>query len=216
MKRIRRREGFSLIAVLIVSFCSMLMLGAVMGFNETFSGASRATRASDEAYNTLEREVERAKGALKMEMTSRPDRLRRANPTGGINSLSDLRVKLGGADFWKIEKNVKIGSRSGQLNVEIYDMLYDPALISSAVTDEERAEFPPAVQELNTSTPASGIPGAPGNPVPGGVTPGSPPGPPGASSAGVYLIRASITWSDAGERDRRIDVAVAQNANTLL
>lgn len=205
-----KRRGFSLIAVLIVTLCSMLMLGAVMGMSAVFSGASRTTMASDTVYNTLEREVERAKGALKMEMVQRKTPLRRADPDGDIDRLSDLRVTLNGSTFWTVNENVTVGSRSGRLNVEIYDMLYDTAKITAGIPSGERVDLPPAVLELNASGPANGAPSAPGAPVPGGGNGGNTP-----TSAGVYLIRASIKWDDAaaGESDRRIDVALTQNSN---
>ena len=66
--RLKRRKGSSLIVVLLVSLCGMFITGGVLSMFGIFSGAARRSVSSDMVYNFLEEEVEKAKGALKMEM----------------------------------------------------------------------------------------------------------------------------------------------------
>jgi hypothetical protein len=183
-----KKKGFSLIIVLMVTLCAMLLLGGALGLQEVFAGASVRSVASDQAYNVLEHEIEKAKGKLKMEMISRKEALRRAAPNGGISRLKDLLVVDGsGAVFLDMNSKVMVGGRMSDMSVRIYDMQYDPNQISaSAMPPEDVPLLPPAVRTLNLDKA-------------------------NALSAGVYLIRASLKVPK--EDERRIDVSITQNAN---
>lgn len=210
-----RRKGFSLIGVLIVSLCGVLIMGGVMGMHETFSGASRRSIRSDDVYNVLEREVERAKGSLKMAMILRKKAFRCADPetVTGLESLLALRpTDEGGGAFYDSVSSVKVGGKTGTLRVAIYDMLYEPDALD-AIPDAERYEMPLAVTAINsTGGPGDDAPTDPDSSMNGGGGPGGDPS--SLESVGVYLIRASLTLPS--ESDRRIDVAVTQNANPTL
>jgi hypothetical protein len=190
--RIRgKQKGFSLIIVLMVTLCAMFLLGGALGLQGVFAGSSVRSVASDQAYNVLEHEIEKAKGKLKMEMISRKNALRRAAPNGAINSLKDLLVvDGGGAVFLDTDSKVMVGGRMSDMNIRIYDMLYDPKNISSsAMPPDDVPLLPPAVKDLNLDTSV-------------------------APSAGVYLIRASLKVPN--EDERRIDVSITQNANPSI
>jgi hypothetical protein len=67
------RAGFSLIAVLILSVTAMSLLAGMMYMFEAFAGSARVSVNEADVYNTLQSEIEMAKGVLKVEMEGMTD-----------------------------------------------------------------------------------------------------------------------------------------------
>ena len=204
--RLKSRKGFSLILVLLVSLCGMFIIGGVLSMFGIFAGAARRSVSSDMVYSFLEEEVEKAKGALKMEMGGRKLALRRQLNGSRPASLQDLEVlRDDGSPFWRVDDNsVRVAGKNGTLTVRVYDMQYDPADITS-IRAEDRPLLPPAITGMNASA-GGGDPDAEWEP---GKTSSALPGDP--LNTGVYLIRASIQMSH--EAARSVEAAVTQNAN---
>jgi hypothetical protein len=192
--------------VLLVSLCGMFITGGVLSMFGIFSGSARRSVSSDMVYNFLEEEVEKAKGALKMEMGGRKLALRRNLNGGHPASLKDLEVlRDDGSPFWSVDdSHILVAGKNGTLTVRVYDMQYDPADITS-IRAEDRHLLPPAIMGMNAS---AGEMDPDGYSEPGkaaSTLPGDP------LNTGVYLIRASIQMP--GEAARSVEVAVTQNAN---
>jgi hypothetical protein len=100
--------------------------------------------------------------------------------------------------FWRVDYSEKIGGKPGNVSVRIYDMQYS----TNSVTPSVLAALPPSVR-LKAAIAEAGESMEPGAPLSvGGGT---------SLNAGVYLIRATITF--ANEVTNKIDLAIVQNSN---
>ena len=199
----RKHRGFSLLIVIILSLVAMAFVGAALNLAGNSSGAGRTSVRSNDSYNILQSEIERARAALKAEMSSRKDAIKSGLPEkGAIDSPEDLEVLKDGAPFWRVDYSQKVGGAEGNVSVRIYDMRYSPDGVASAAL---AAELPPSVTLKSGGSEKSEV-----------LTPGtSDPGASGASSsAGVYLIRATIAF--ANKVTNKIEAAVIQNSNTKI
>ena len=198
----KRRKGFSLLTVLILGLISMAIVGAALGTVDRFSGAGRVTNHSGDVYNILQSEIERARATLKAEMLSRKDAVR-CGPfgTGFIRSIEDIEVLKDDAPFWRVDDdNKRVGGMTGKVRVRIYDLRYSPKSVDPDATDEDMAELPLSAVDLLRGTTAGDD-----GPIQSGTSSG------GASGAGVYLIRATVTFANGD--CNKIDVALIQNSN---
>jgi hypothetical protein len=200
----RKNKGFSLLIVIILSIIAMTFIGLSLNLAGNSSGAGRISARSNDSYNILQSEVERARAALKAEMSSRKDAMKCGLPEKGtINSLDDLEVLKDGAPFWRVDYGQKVGGVTGDVSVRIYDMQYPPGNVASGAF---AASLPPAVTLNSRSGKETSEVFAPGTSDP--VDNAS------MSSAGVYLIRAAITF--ANKATSKIDVAVIQNSDSKI
>jgi hypothetical protein len=198
--KMRKNKGFSLLIVMILSVISMIFIGVSLNFAYNSSGAGRVSDRSNDSYNILQSEIERARSALRLEMSSRKDAMKCGlSENDSINSLDDLEVLKDGAPFWRVDYGKKFGGMAGDVSVRIYDMQYSPENVAaSALT----AALPPSVRLRGTARAETGEALEPGtNPVGGGAV----------LNAGVYLIRAVVTFQNGVTN--KIDVSVIQNSN---
>lgn len=121
----RKHTGFSLLIVIVLSLIAMTFVGVSLNLASNSSSAGRISARLNDSYNILQSEIERARAALKAEMSSRKDAMKcglSENET--IDSLDDLEVLKDGAPFWRIDYGQKVGSAAGDVSVRIYDMQY--------------------------------------------------------------------------------------------
>jgi hypothetical protein len=206
----KKRAGFSLILVLLISLCGAALLGGVMYMIEGFAGATRTTIRKEEIYIRMQDEVEKAKATLKLAMDTATTPLQMTPiPIGTkINSLDDLIVQSGGSPFGIVNDNITVGGLSGTLSVRIYDMQYPASQVNDS--DEDLvASLPPCMESLVLT--GSGVVSGP---LDGGTSEigGALPELSGGGSAGAYLIRATVELSN-GSRDT-IETAIIQSIGT--
>jgi hypothetical protein len=199
----RKYNGFSLLVVLLLSVISMLLVGVTLDIMTSSSGAGRVSSRLGDTYNVLQSEIEKARSALKEEMSSRKDAIRCGlSEKDTINSIQDLEVLKDGAPFLRVDYNRKFMGITGDVSVRIYDMQYLPDKVAPGVN---AADLPPSVKlegkEAETGTSEALEPGM-------SVSSKSSPTP----SAGVYLIRAVVTFENG--ITHKIDVSIIQNSNS--
>jgi hypothetical protein len=199
----RKNKGFSLLIVIILVIIAMIFTGVSLNLANNSSGAGRMSARSGDSYNILQSEIEKARAALKAEMFSRKDAMKCGLPEKGtIDALDDLEVLKDGAPFWRVDYGQRVGGATGDVSVRIYDMRYSPDRVASGAS----AALPPSVSLRSKSGAETSEVFEPGtsDPVDNAST----------SSAGVYLIRAAITF--ANKVTNKIDVAVIQNSNSKI
>jgi hypothetical protein len=180
-----RREGFSLVLVLLIAIIGSAILGSVVYMIGGFAGGSRATMRGEDIYVQMQDEIERAKAALKLEMnkvTAPSDVLKMSG--GTIDSLDDLIIHDGSGIFapGNVNKNVAYGGKSAELKVRIFDMLYPAGGVDDTDSDLV-ASLPPCMESMKSDFLTQGI--------------------------GVYLIRATLTLD--GDTLDTIETSVIQS-----
>ena len=198
----RKHKGFSLLIVLVLGIISMVFVGLSLNLVSDSAGAGRTSARSNDSYNVLQSEIESARAALKAEMSSRSDAIKCGLSEGeSIDSLDDLEVLKDGAPFWRVDYGKKVGGATGDVSVRIYDMRYSPGSVASGAF---AAALPPSVRLKSAAVAEKSEVFEPGTSAP--VARES------SSNAGVYLIRATITF--ANNVANKIEVAVVQNSNS--
>jgi hypothetical protein len=206
---LKRRPAFSLVAVLILAIAGMAVIGGVMYTFDAFSGSARMTVSGTTEYNVLQDAVERGKSFLREEMTKTGVTVAlRAAPPSQITSHRDLLIQDSGTviGHFVVSEDMKgLGGHQsiGVLNVYIYDMQYDPATVNPGMTDAERAALPPSLNLTATGSSGGVEDGTPGGLGGGGGGSGGP-----TTSAGAYLIRATLVREDG--RQKSIETALVQ------
>jgi hypothetical protein len=197
----RKHRGFSLFIVLVLGIIAMLFVGAAVSITDDSSGSGRASVRSIDTYNVLQSEVERARSALKAEMSSRKDAIKCGlSDKDAINSIEDLEVLKDGVPFWRVDYKKKFRGAAGDVSVRMYDMQYFPANVAAGTA---AADLPPSVKLEGTAEDDSDEPAEPGA---SGSAGGGP-----SPIAGVYLIRAVVTFGNG--ITHKIDASVIQNSN---
>jgi hypothetical protein len=215
----RARQAFSLVIVLLIAVASMSLLGGLLYMFDTFAGVSRAAANDAEVYNYLQSQIEDAKSELRRYMLDEKKKVQARTPPdvpeelGSLDDLDYIKVykknddgTWDAAPFYEVDRDEKVGMRTGRLTVNIYDMQHTLKVPSTAAK-ELIASLPPT---LLFSGKAEGG----GDSIPPLDPDGEPPTPPGSSGsggadhAGVYLIRASIDFG--GGLRKTIDTAVVQ------
>ena len=136
----RKHKGFSLLIVLLLSLVGMAVVGVTLDAANRSSGAGRVTTRSGDAYNILQSEIEKARAALKAEMSSRKDPIKYGG--GNIDSLEDITVlKDDHTPFWLFSYSDDV--MKGNVSVGIYDMNYS---LDSVVSGAVPAGLPPRVK----------------------------------------------------------------------
>jgi hypothetical protein len=219
-KKPKKRAGFSLIVVLIISLVGLAILGATLQFTVSAGGAGRVAGASGAKYNLLQEAVEEGKAALMEIMDNTKPIPRHANADEDdeppIDDLSDLLVSADlGGPARGVVKNQPISSSElgrlgimdntgggGTLSVHIYDMQYTPTLIDdSSMPADEFEMLPPSI--ILDFVNWSAYPNL--KQANEEIT-----GPKGAANTGAYLIRATLS---VGGRKTTLDTAVLQANN---
>ncbi|MDR1651649.1 MAG: hypothetical protein LBR87_07660 [Synergistaceae bacterium] len=232
----RKKSGFSLIAVLIISLIGLAAVGAALQFANVSSGAGTMSSALSVKYNILQDAVEEGKARLKRSMDNLdpPHRYfdKASVPEDTVITQSDMllladeytvpgevsprplgyrEVPLGRGDLTRLG----IPGDSGELVVRIYDMQYDPEKIAEVGTESgqiapaELALLPPSVSVLGADDFEIGITtDAPDydRTIGHGLS---------ANNTGVYLIRASLSVTGAGSEMRAwtLDTSIIQSNN---
>ncbi|MDR3279186.1 MAG: hypothetical protein LBT23_01630 [Synergistaceae bacterium] len=207
----RRRSGFSLLIVLITSMMALAMLGVLMQVSTSSAGMGRSASAKDVKYNFLQNGIEQGKAELRKIVMTSPEIPRYTYKFGGaepsaIADMDDLLISSGDVitESWDRSRLGKLGiaGDTARFKVRIYDMQYNPTLVSG-ISDEERDLLPPST-----------ILSAPGGITGKSPTPldadddGSLPGSMGAASnVGAYLVRASI---EIDGKESILDTAIIQ------
>jgi hypothetical protein len=198
----RRKKGFSLIVVMILSLVNLAIMGVALQFAVSSSGGGRVNSAMAAKYNLLQNALEDGKARLKKSMDNdgpphsylhngidtstitSPDMLLLIDrpATDVYTNLDDSDFNLGTITQSLLKSDLErigIFGDSGELTVKIYDMLYDPG--SVAIKDAEYLRLmPPAMslpgdEEENTVWDLEDVRSA---------------------EVGVYLIRAALSVYD--------------------
>jgi hypothetical protein len=190
----RKREGFSLIAALIVGLVGLAIVGAVFHLTTSGVGMGRSSSNANARYNLLGSAIEKVRESMK-EMFESPtnDPPRRMTSGSSIEKADDLLIESADVTILNQSELARYGisGKNGELTVRIYDILYEASEVSSSISGDAISSLP---QSLPLS--ASGVSGGAG---PG--DPGSIPGLPGVpDNAGSYLIKTSlkVDGADAG------------------
>lgn len=218
----RRRSGFSLIMVLIISMIGLAIIGATLQFTVMSSGSGRVVSAGNTKYNFLQDAVEEGKAALKQAMDSPDIKPPRYFPEDGasadigvIVSVDQLLIKhdfdTGLQKGWVFTRLIDkgqlgklgIAGNGATLDVKIYDMQYKGDDVDPAIPSDQMKLLPPAMSLFGGATsyhdptvddnPFSGSSGGGGSGSGSGGSGGGGGGAAGeTTNAGVYLIRASL------------------------
>ena len=230
MPRLGRRNGFSLIIVLIIALIGFAFVGATLQITALSAGGGRVSSAGNTRYNILQNAVEEGKAALKRAMDndlppltyagSHPSHLSTpaATPPPIFSSFDELLVdysfnsslgrgvvltsNLGRRELGRYG----IRGSSGVLDVRIFDMQYNPISVGGLNANQQRW-LPPSLILSQISASAGTNPSAI-NPeeAPSGLF--------ASSNAGVYLIRATLTV-EGRQEPSVLDTAVIQSNNTV-
>ena len=168
--RMRKRAGFSLIIVLIISILGLAMIAATMQMTVLSTGSGRVVSAGNTKYNFMQDAVQLGKAILKQSMDDCDDPP--VYKGGEITKVEDLLITCkycsGGTpgcagpdlpaswkfDCWKISRNLEradlgklgIAGNSALLEVKIYDMQYSTDPQYFKVTDSNELKlFPPSI-----------------------------------------------------------------------
>lgn len=207
-----KREGISLVLVLLIAFCGMAILGAVVYSTSSVSGSYRVAINIEDIYVRMQSEIESAKAALILEMSgaAKPLRMRSVSPIGSPDDLV-VRVDGGAGELFppaNVDRAITVGGVNGSLSVRILDMRYD----ADEADDEALvALLPPCMEDLRLRGSGEGSSGmasgeSSDSESGGGGTGG---GAPSLDSVGVYLIRSTVT---VGEKTNTIETSVIQRA----
>jgi len=234
--RYRRRSGFSLIIVLIISLVGLAIVGITLQLTVLSAGSGRVASASNMKYNLLQDAVEEGKAALKKEVGEKEDDVPRYSGSGEIKNVEELLIDLSFnpalADGVVLERNFnrsqlgKLGidpaSTGGNLTVGIYYMGgFD---VDPTISSADLKMLPPKIELLGQAGGESVLvpPGEGGKLDGGGGGEQPDPGETGGSGgggnastddAGVYLIRASLVIHKPNPKDDErstLDTAVIQ------
>jgi hypothetical protein len=220
-KKLKKRAGFSLIVVMIISFIGFAVVGATLQFMVNAGGSGRVTNASGARYNLLQEAAEVGKAWLKEKMDNTDPIPRHANADDEdeppIDELSDLLINadMGGPASGVVKNDTISPSALGRLgimdntggggvlNVSIYDMQYAPELVDSgSMSASELRMLPPSIifnREIWATPPKLDAVDEKSK------------GAKGDLNKGMYLIRATLS---VGGRDTTLDTAVIQrNSN---
>jgi hypothetical protein len=137
----RRRQAFSLIAVLIIAIAGLALVGGILYTFQAFSGASRQAMSASREYNLLQEAVEQGKALVRERMLARnPDEgplMRKSHPAP-ITTLEDLLIQE--PQEFPIDKN----GLKGTLKLYIYAMDYTSDDVAG-LSDSEKALLPPSL-----------------------------------------------------------------------
>jgi hypothetical protein len=235
----RRRRGFSLIVVLILSLIALAVIGAVMQYAVSSGGRGRVSSASAVRYNLLQDALEEGRALLKQSMDNdgKPHRyLDKGIPEDTPITASDILLltdspsptdypgvdfPLGNAITRPMSKSdlerIGILGDSGALTVRIYDMQYNPELVpemgagADQISPEELQLIPPSMSLLGEDDFDVAITTDAPDYERGKKAGAS------ANNAGVYLIRAELSVAGAGgapARSWKLETSIVQ-ANKL-
>ena len=219
-KKLKKRTGFSLIVVLIISLIGLALVGATLQFTVSAGGSGRVANASGTRYTLLQAAVEEGKGVL-MSAMDNVDPIPRhpnadANPEPPISELGGLLIDtdLGGPALGVVRRETLSPSalhragiwdtsgEGGVLTVSIYDMQYDPDVIDvPSMPAEDFSILPPSIMLDPASWRKDGDTILADEEDEVGV---------GLLNTGVYLIRAELL---VGGRRTILDTAVFQSNN---
>ena len=231
--RMRKRAGFSLLIVLIISIVGLAIIAVTMQMTVLSTGSGRVVSAGNTKYNFMQDAVELGKAILRMAMDNSDERPVYKGKNNPITDIDDLLIackycpdELELPDpwefhCWEISRELNradlgklgIAGNGGQLVVKVYDMQYDWDAVDLANPDDEKM-LPPSLELTGTAAAGSYVgesgmlPIGPSNPTHDDGFSGGPPKPP--ENAGVYLIRATLTIE--GKRTI-LDTAVIQANN---
>ena len=215
----RRKKGFSLAVVMLISFVGLVIVGAILQFAVSSSGGGRVNIATAEKYNLLQSALEDGKARLKESMNNKelPPKYTDkydGNVPENITSPETLLLPPQLDDGLELGEKIvmswnnraemeRIGifGDSGELTVKIYDMQYDAAQVN--ITNPEDLQLlPPAMPQLplNVTENNASAGGLEMTKAPDSVSGGSGGGtgnPDEGDKGGVYLIRAALTVKDA-------------------
>ncbi|MCL2683626.1 MAG: hypothetical protein FWE55_00130 [Synergistaceae bacterium] len=219
--RLRKRSGFSLIIVLIVSLIGFAIVAVALQATMMSSGSGRAVSAGNTKYNFLQDAVEEGKAALKkaMDNDNPPPRYADYDTEPSLTDVDDLLIEhsfnaaLGNGVVLHRNFNRNqlgrlgiAGRNSGSLTVKVFDMQYPADSVAPGI---DISLFPPSMFLYGSGE---------GSYDPGTVPPTTSPGAIGsgaATNAGVYLIRASLEVAIGSETEKTLlDTAVIQSNNT--
>ncbi|MDR1471165.1 MAG: hypothetical protein LBS75_01455 [Synergistaceae bacterium] len=191
-----RRGGFSLVLVLLIALCGSALMGAIIYMIGGFSGASRATIRDEEIYILLQGEVERSKAALKLAMNDASEPFGMSSSIDTINNLDDLVVCDSSGVFppARVDRTIDVGGTSAALSVRIFDMQYPPEKVND--DDDLITSLPPSMAELQMTSSSNIEDETPKELSYGKSKADGSKGTAGSGSAGVYLIRATVVFSD--------------------
>jgi hypothetical protein len=199
-----RREGFSLIAVLIIGLVGLAMIAAAIQMTTADAGVGRSSSNANARYNLLSSEIEKERAKLKEifenpHTVSAPPRRASLSSHSTIANSADLLI-----DGYPISADLSqsdlarygISGKNGELTVCIYDILYEASEVDPSSTEENRNALPQSLPLSAPSVPDSVDPFDPGG---GGGGGGSSSGGGGSATAtgvpdnaGSYLIRTSL------------------------
>ena len=204
----RRKKGFSLIAVMIISLINLAIMGVALQFAVSSSGGGRVNSAMAMKYNLLQSALEDGKALLKKSMDN--DGPPHSYLHNGIDTSSITRPDMllltdspSPADYPGVDfplghaitkpmvksdlKRIGIFGDSGELTVKIYDMQYKPESVAENVEDLQ--SMPPSMPLPTNYEDYKEVSGLEGR---SGPKPQFRP-----NDRGVYLIRAALTVRDA-------------------
>jgi hypothetical protein len=192
-----KREGFSLIAVLIIGLVGLAMIAAAIQMTTADARIGRSSSNANARYNLLSSETEKARVKLKEAFenphtVSPPPRRASLSYHSTIANSADLLI-----DGYPISADLSqsdlasygISGKNGELTVCIYDILYEVSELDPLSTEEDRNALPQSLPLSAPSVPDDAGPGGPGGGGGGGGG-GSVTGVP--DNAGSYLIRTSL------------------------
>lgn len=197
----RRREGFSLLLVLMVAVVGMAILGVAFHIYESARGQAESVLTHIQEYNALQSALERGKNHL-LELVNNAEPVPRwfSNPSASsvssINGPDMLIIERGKFSYTEI-----VHGESAKIEITIYDANYDISIVDNAMSVAKVREMPSAqrfegggmMQELAPDEPGEDSGAAVEN-----------------VNAGVYLIRAKMTIRGAS---KTMEASVVQRNN---
>ncbi|MDR1132689.1 MAG: hypothetical protein LBL05_00920 [Synergistaceae bacterium] len=163
LKKPKKRAGFSLIIVMVISMIGVAIVGAAIQFTAASGGAGRVTNTSGKRYNLLQEAVEEGKAKLmeKMDNINPIPRHAKADaddepPIGDLGRLL-VTTELDGPEPGVVKEQdissselrrlgiLDAAGRGGKLKVSIYDMQYEPTIVAASISAEDLRMLPPSI-----------------------------------------------------------------------
>jgi hypothetical protein len=205
-----KKRAFSLIAVLILTFAGMALVGGIMYTFQSFAGASQVASAQNVQYNLLQDGIQKGRAILRARMSTLdpPPRWYEhkvgVDSSSSITSAEDLMLVSGEVYSKVLDPSDLAGvGKQGKIFVKIYDMNYE----AGKVTISDPAEIsllPPAIN-IDFDANDWNNRGDPLKPGEAAVTAG---GGGGTVNFGIYLIRAYLEID--GAETQMLDNALLQ------
>ena len=160
----RRREGFSLILVLIIFLIGVSVSGGVMYMVSTYAGGERSSIMTEAGYNVMQDGLEQGKTILRERLGAlgSGDLPPRWTDVKGasykLKNMEDLLIADGKVIDGRAVSAKELGGRGGRLSVKIYDLQYLPADLDPALSNDVTAlmKMPPSMN-LSVRSDAGGL-----------------------------------------------------------